>query len=224
MAEKSQNFLQRFMQKYTPFRSFADAALLGATDFDKKGRNKDQTSGFSAAFRRGVAGTADRFSGNRFDFDKQGSNEVINKKKIEKEQKKKLEEAAFEKKLADIRGGDLTLNPDGTVSTVEKYGPKKRAGDLLERYVNNQVNQSQLLGYSQNLLNQEVSALSEANRQRLETNLAFDRDSPTRQQERQLKAKYGEALLAEAIAKQATAGAAIGGLQSQTKFGSGRVN
>ena len=224
MSEKSQNFLQRFMQKNTPFRSFADAALLGATDFDKKGRNKDQTSGFSAAFRRGVAGTADAFTGNMFDFDKQGSNEAINKKKIEREQKKKLEEAAFEKKLADIRGGDLTLNPDGTVSTVEKYGPKKRAGDLLERFATNRIDQGQLLGYNQALMNQEVSALSEANRQRLETNLAFDRDSPTRMQERQLKAKTGEALLAEAVAKQATSAAQIGGLGTARTFGRGSTS
>ena len=148
------------------------------------------------------------------------------KQKIEKqnqqiEQAKK--DAEFKRKLKEAQGGNLNLDPNLKEKEVE-YGPKKRAGDLLERYINNQVNQSQLLGYSQDLLNQEVSALSEANRQRLETNLAFYRDSPTRQQERQLKAKYGEALLAEAIAKQATAGAAIGGLQSQTKFGSGRVN
>ena len=34
----------------------------------------------------------------------------------EREQKKRLEEAAFEKKLADIRGGSLVLNPDGTTA------------------------------------------------------------------------------------------------------------
>ena len=146
------------------------------------------------------------------------------KEELEKKRKRKLEEAEFEGKLKNLREGkNLNLDPNLKEKEVE-YGPKRRAGDLLERYVNNQVDQGQLLGYSQALMNQEVSALSEVNRQRLETNLAFDRDSPTRQQERQLKAKYGEALLAEAIAKQATAGAAIGGLQSQTKFGSGRVN
>ena len=181
---------------------------------------------FTSALKRGVAGTADAFTGNRFDFDKQGSNEVINKKKIEKEQKKKLEEAAFEKKLADVRGGSLILNPDGTTAKAPdvEYGPKRRAGDLLERYVGQQIDQNQTLGYNQALMNQEAAFAAERNRQNLETTLAFDRDSPTKQQERQLKAKYGEALLAEAIAKQATAGAAIGGLQSQTKFGSGRVN
>ena len=92
-----------------------------------------------------------------------GVSEFLNlptkEERVQKEQKKKLEEAAFEKKLADIRGGDLTLNPDGTVSTVEKYGPKKRAGDLLERFTTNRIDQGQLLGYNQALMNQEVSAL-----------------------------------------------------------------
>ena len=180
MSEKSQSFLQKYIQ-------------------------------------RPLAGGLDLVTGNRFDFDKKGTNK-------DREQKKKLEEAAFEKKLADIRGGDLTLNPDGTVSTVEDYGPKKRAGDLLERFATNRIDQGQLLGYNQALMNQEVAALSEANRQRLETNLAFDRDSPTRMQERQLKAKTGEALLAEAVAKQATSAAQIGGLGTARTFGRGSTS
>jgi hypothetical protein len=65
---------------------------------------------------------------------------------------------------------------------------------------------------------------TETNRQRLETNLAFDRDSPTRQQERQLKAKTGEALLAEAVAKQATSAAQIGGLGTARTFGRGSTS
>ena len=181
---------------------------------------------FTSALRRGVAGTADAFTGNRFDFDKQGSNEVINKQKIEKEQKKKLEEAAFEKKLADVRGGDLILNPDGTTAKAPdvEYGPKRRAADFLERFAGDQLYQNQLAGYNQTLLNQQLAASAERNRQNLETTLAFDRDSPTKMQERQLKAKTGEALLAEAVAKQASSAAEIGGLGTARRFGSGRVN
>ena len=109
---------------------------------------------------------------------------------------------------------------DPTLKEKEQtYGPKRRAGDLLERFVGQQIDQNQLLGYNQALTNQEIAAMSETNRQRLETNLAFDRDSPTRQQERQLKAKTGEALLAEAVAKQASAAAQIGGLGTARRFG-----
>ena len=106
----------------------------------------------------------------------------------------------------------------------QTYGPKRRAGDLLERFVGQQIDQNQLLGYNQALTNQEIAAMSETNRQRLETNLAFDRDSPTRQQERQLKAKTGEALLAEAVAKQATSAAQIGGLGTARTFGRGSTS
>jgi hypothetical protein len=116
--------------------------------------------------------------------------------------------------------GGLMFDP--TLKEKEqKYGPKRRAGDLLERFVGDQLYQNQLLGYTQGLTNQDIAAMAETNRQRLETNLAFDRDSPTRQQERQFKAKAGEALLAEAVAKQASAGAEIGGLGTARRFGRG---
>ena len=132
--------------------------------------------------------------------------------------------AEFKRKLEEAQGGNLNLDAGSIKAEDVDYGPKRRAGDLLERYVGQQIDQNQTLGYNRALMNQEAAFAAERNRQNLETTLAFDRDSPTKQQERQFKAKYGEALLAEAIAKQATAGAAIGGLQSQTKFGSGRVN
>ena len=169
---------------------------------------------FASALGRGVAGTADAFTGNRFDFDRKGTNKS-------REQQKRLEEAAFEKKLADIRGGALVLNPDGTTGKAEDvdYGLKRRGGDFLERFAGDQIYQNQLIGYNQALANQEAAFAAERNRQNLETTLAFDRDSPTKQQERQLRAKQGEALLAEAVARQASAAADIGGLGTARRFG-----
>lgn len=159
----------------------------------------------------GIGVRAGQFLSNFFNKDK-------NKKR---EQQKKLEDAAFEKKLADIRGGTLVLNPDGTTGKAEDvdYGPKRRAGDFLERFVGNRFDQNQLLGYNQALMGQEGAFAAERNRQNLETTLAFDRDSPTKQQERQLRAKQGEAMLAEAVAKQASAAADIGGLGTARRFG-----
>ena len=126
---------------------------------------------------------------------------------------------------SDLGTGVDGLMFDPTLKEKEQtYGLKRRAGDLLERFVGNQLYQNQLLGYTQGLTNQDIAAMAETNRQRLETNLAFDRDSPTRQQERQLKAKTGEALLAEAVAKQASSAAEIGGLGTARRFGSGRIN
>ena len=106
----------------------------------------------------------------------------------------------------------------------QKYGPGRRAADFLERFAGDQLYQNQLAGYNQTLLNQQLAASAERNRQNLETTLAFDRDSPTKQQERQLKAKTGEALLAEAVAKQATSAAQIGGLGTARTFGRGSTS
>ena len=118
----------------------------------------------------------------------------------------------------------INLDTSGGPKADVTYGPGRRAGDFLERFAGDQLYQNQLLGYNQALTNQEAAFAAERNRQNLETTLAFDRDSPTKQQERQLKAKTGEALLAEAVAKQASAAAQIGGLGTARTYGSGRVN
>jgi len=116
----------------------------------------------------------------------------------------------------DVDG--INLEPTDNKDVVT-YGPGRRAGDFLERFIGQRVDQNQLLGYNQALMGQEAAFAAERNRQNLETTLAFDRDSPTKQQERQLRAKQGEALLAEAVAKQASAAADIGGLGTARRFG-----
>ena len=121
-------------------------------------------------------------------------------------------------------GGELNLDTSRGPKADVTYGPGRRAGDFLERFAGDQLYQNQLAGYNQTLLNQQMAAAAERNRQNLETTLAFDRDSPTKQQERQFKAKAGEALLQEAVAKQASAAAEIGGLGTARRFGSGRIN
>jgi len=136
------------------------------------------------------------------------------------------EAADFNKRTKGRTDLDLNLNLDtsrGPKADVQ-YGPGRRATDLLERFVGDQLYQNQLAGFNQSLLNQQMASAAERNRQNLETTLAFDRDSPTKQQERQFKAKYGEALLAEAVAKQASSAAEIGGLGTARRFGSGRIN
>ena len=121
-------------------------------------------------------------------------------------------------------GGGLNLDTSRGPKADVTYGPGRRATDFLERFAGDQLYQNQLAGYNQSLLNQQAAFAAERNRQNLETTLAFDRDSPTKQQERQLKAKTGEALLAEAVAKQASSAAEIGGLGTARRFGSGRIN
>ena len=125
-----------------------------------------------------------------------------------------------EKGRDDLGTGVTGINLEPTSNrNVVQYGPGRRAGDFLERFAGQRFDQNQLLGYNQALAGQEAAFAAERNRQNLETTLAFDRDSPTKQQERQLRAKQGEALLAEAVAKQASAAADIGGLGTARRFG-----
>ena len=125
-----------------------------------------------------------------------------------------------EKGRTDLGTGVDGINLEPTSNrNVVQYGPGRRAGDFLERFAGQRFDQNQLLGYNQALAGQEAAFAAERNRQNLETTLAFDRDSPTKQQERQLRAKQGEALLAEAVAKQASAAADIGGLGTARRFG-----
>ena len=131
------------------------------------------------------------------------------------------EAADFNKRTKGRTDLDLNLDTSGGSKADVTYGPGRRAGDLLERFVGDRLYQNQLAGYNQTLINQQAAAAAERNRQNLETTLAFDRDSPTKQQERQFRAKVGEAMLAEAVAKQASAGAEIGGLGTARRFGRG---
>ena len=149
-----------------------------------------------------------------------------NYKSTEAEQFRKADMFNRKEKGRDDLGTGVTginLEPTSNRNVVQ-YGPGRRAGDFLERFIGQRVDQNQLLGYNQALMGQEAAFAAERNRQNLETTLAFDRDSPTKQQERQLKAKTGEALLAEAVAKQATSAAQIGGLGTARTFGRGSTS
>ena len=149
-----------------------------------------------------------------------------NYKSTEAEQFRKADMFNRKEKGRDDLGTGVTginLEPTSNRNVVQ-YGPGRRAGDFLERFAGQRFEQNQLLGYNQALAGQEAAFAAERNRQNLETTLAFDRDSPTKQQERQYKAKAGEALLAEAVAKQATSAAQIGGLGTARTFGRGSTS
>ena len=181
MSEKGQNFLQRytsFMQKNTPFKSFADAALLGATDFDKKGRNKDQTSGLSAAFRRGIAGTADAFTDNQYDFDKKGSNVKIEADKIKEMNKELGDPYNRDQYNRDFRNMLIT---DSALREYEAGREAKRNLASAKQY------------FQMASIGQESAA-----RRRL----MEDQFSPTKISQQKLRAQQGEAVLMNAIANQ----------------------
>ena len=197
MSEKGQNFLQRFMQKRTPFRSLADAALLGATDFDKKGRNKDQTSGFSAALRRGIAGTADAVTGNEYDFDQKGSNIEIQADKIKKLNK--------ELELGDSYNQDKYFKGVRNMMLTDSL---LRRGELAAERRE-----------SMNFMKSMYPLLEQAGRNQLERAIEGDQRSPTKISQQILRAKQGEAALMNAVANQTSAAAQVGGLGTGRRYG-----
>ena len=199
MSEKGQNFLQRFMQKHTPFRSLADAALLGATDFDKKGRNKDQTSGFSAALRRGIAGTADVVTGNQYDFDQKGSNIEIQADKI-KELNKELE-------LGDSYNRQQFLKDYRNMQVTDSLLRRKELA--AERREN------------LNFMRSMYPLLEQSGRNQLERAIEGDQRSPTKISQQILRAKQGEAALMNAIANQTTSAAQVGNIGTSRRYGRG---
>ena len=107
-----------------------------------------------------------------------------NYKSTEAEQFRKADMFNRKEKGRDDLGTGVTginLEPTSNRNVVQ-YGPGRRAGDFLERFAGQRFEQNQLLGYNQALANQEAAFAAERNRQNLETTLAFDRDSPTKQQ------------------------------------------
>ena len=166
------------MQKNTPFKSFADAALLGATDFDKKGRNKDQTSGLSAAFRRGIAGTVDAVTQNQYDFDQKGSNVKIQADKIKEMNKELGDSYNRDQYNRDFRNMLIT---DSALREYEAGREAKRNLASAKQY------------FQMASIGQESAA-----RRRL----MEDQFSPTKISQQKLRAQQGEAVLMNAIANQ----------------------
>ena len=175
MSEKGQNFLQRFMQKNTPFKSLADAALLGYTDFDKKGDDIHQKR-----TKRIIAGIGDIATQNRYDFDKKGSNVKIEADKI-KEMNKELglgDPYNREQQNKDMRNMLLTNS-------------LLRRGELA-------AERNENLNYMKAM----YPLLEQAGRNQLERAIEGDQRSPTKISQQRLRAQQGEATLMNAVANQ----------------------
>jgi len=190
---KGQTFLQKYIQR--PLAGLVDGITLGATDLDKLGRNKDQTSGLSAGFRRGIAGFGDILTQNRYDFDQKGSNAKIaadQVKEFEQELGDPLNRGQYNR---DFRNMMLT----NTILRDYELGREaKRNMAAAKQYF-------EMAGAAQ-----ETAA-----RRRL----MEDQFSPTKISQQRLRAQQGEAALMNAIANQASAGAQIGSLGTGRRFG-----
>ena len=188
---KGQNFLQRFMQKHTPFRSLADAATLGYTDFDKKG-----DSNYQKGIKRGIAGFGDLVTENQYDFDKRGTNAQLRAREINE----------FNRELGNPRGDQYSRDFRdmlGTNMALREF-ELAREGQRMKSLARDMAEMTDV--YSQ----------TAADRRLME-----DRFSPTKISQQRLRAQQGEAALMNAIANQGTTAAQIGSIGTSRRFGGG---
>ena len=156
-----------------------------------------------------LAGAADFFTGNRFDFDKQGANAVI------------------------------TTTPATTTTTEDKpSGPGRELlpeGQLLDRI--DRMRRRDLLqqgamrefelGRSAQRMKSLARDFAEMTDVYAETaaqrRLMEDKFSPTKISQQRLRAQQGEAALMNAIANQGTSAAQMGSIGTSRRFGGGRA-
>ena len=156
-----------------------------------------------------LAGAADFFTGNRFDFDKQGANPVV------------------------------TTTPTTTTTTEDKTsGPGRELlpeGQLLDRI--DRMRRRDLLqqgamrefelGRSAQRMKSLARDMAEMTDVYAETaaqrRLMEDKFSPTKISQQRLRAQQGEAALMNAIANQGTSAAQMGSIGTSRRFGGGRA-
>ena len=179
------------MQKHTPFRSLADAATLGYTDFDKKG-----DSNYQKGIKRGIAGFGDLVTENQYDFDKQGTNAQLRAREINE----------FNRELGNPRGDQYSrdfTNMLGTNMALREF-ELAREGQRMKSLARDMAEMT------------DVYAQTAADRRLME-----DRFSPTKISQQRLRAQQGEAALMNAIANQGTTAAQIGSIGTSRRFGGG---
>jgi len=167
-------------------------------------RSKAQTflGNFAQNLKRGVQGTADFFTGNRYDFDGMGANPTTTTTTTTTEDKTSgpgrelLSEGELLDRVNRMRRNDFLQQSAMREFALgrETQRMKSLARDFAEMT--------------------DVYAETAAQRRLME-----DKFSPTKISQQRLRAQQGEAALMNAIANQASAGAQIGSLGTGRRFG-----
>ena len=155
-----------------------------------------------------LAGAADFFTGNRFDFDKQGANPVVTttptttttEDKTSGSGRDMLSEGELLNRIDRIRQKDL-LQQTG----IREY----ELGRAAQRYKSLARDMAEMT---------DVYAETAAQRRLME-----DKFSPTKISQQRLRAQQGEAALMNAIANQGTSAAQMGSIGTSRRFGGGRA-
>jgi len=173
--KKGQSFLQKYIQR--PLGGFVDAVTLGATDLDGQG----------GGWARGIA---DHVTGNKYDFDKQGSNAQIRAREINE----------FDKELAEGRSA-FPQTQLGSPFNEDKFYRNLRGmqvtDSLMRDYEMGREKQRNLDMMKQTLPMVDLYAETAAQRRLME-----DKSSPTKISQQILRARQGEAALMNAVANQ----------------------
>ena len=157
---------------------------------------------------RPLAGAADFFTGNRFDFDKQGANPVVTttptttttEDKASGSGRDMLSEGELLNRIDRIRQKDL----------LQQTGIREfELGRAAQRYKSLARDMAEMT---------DVYAQTAADRRLME-----DKFSPTKISQQRLRAQQGEAALMNAIANQGTSAAQMGSIGTSRRFGGGRA-
>lgn len=155
-----------------------------------------------------LAGAADFFTGNRFDFDKQGANPVVTttptttttEDKASGSGRDMLSEGELLNRIDSIRQKDL----------LQQTGIREfELGRAAQRYKSLARDMAEMT---------DVYAETAAQRRLME-----DKFSPTKISQQRLRAQQGEAALMNAIANQGTSAAQMGSIGTSRRFGGGRA-
>ena len=166
--------------------------------------NRAKTQDFLRTYiGKPLAGAADFFTGNRFDFDKQGANPVV-----------ATPPATTTEDKTSGPGREL-LSEGELLNRVDRI----RRNDLLQQTAFREFE----LGRSAQRMKSLARDMAEMTDVYAETaaqrRLMEDKFSPTKISQQRLRAQQGEAALMNAIANQASAAAQIGGLGTGRRFG-----
>ena len=169
-------------------------------------RAKAQTflGNFAQNLKRGVQGTADFFTGNRYDFDGMGANPTTTTTTTTTEDKtpvssgRMLEEGELLDRLDRIRQKDLFQQ-----SAIREF----ELGRSAQRMKSLARDMAEMT---------DVYSETAARRRLME-----DQFSPTKISQQRLRAQQGEAALMNAIANQGTSAAQMGSIGTSRRFGGG---
>lgn len=179
-----------------PSKEQIDANRVKAQDF------------LSTYIGKPLAGAADFFTGNRFDFDKQGANPVVTATPTT---------TTTEDKAS---GPGRELLPEGQL--LDRIDRMRRR-DLLQQGAMREFalgRESQRMKSLARDFAEMTDVYAETAAQR---RLMEDKFSPTKISQQRLRAQQGEAALMNAIANQGTSAAQMGSIGTSRRFGGGRA-